>query len=289
MKHLALGIAAASLAAASMSATAWWGPGYDRYYGGYAPYYAYAPYGYAANLTEEQIEAQKQAVESQQKAALEHFQRMEEQRKAMQAAVTEEQIKQIQAQREAMQKAMEERREAMPGPLVDAPFAMHDPMMYDPMMYDPMMQDPMMQDPMGDAIFKQMQAEREAMQKAMEERRKTVPGPLLDAPFAMHDPMMHDPMMHDPMGDAIFKQMQAEREAMQKAMEERRKAMPGPLVDTPLVTPAPVNEEYFKRMEEQRLAMQESLEAQRKAMQKFHEERMKNVRPTWAAPYGPVR
>ena len=238
MKHLALGIAAASLAAASMSATAWWGPGYDRYYGGYAPYYAYAPYGYAANLTEEQIEAQKQAVESQQKAALEHFQRMEEQRKAMQAAVTEEQIKQIQAQREAMQKAMEERREAMPGPLVDAPFAMHDPMMYDPMMYDPMMQDPMMQDPMGDAIFKQMQAEREAMQKAMEERRKTVPGPLLDAP---------------------------------------------------LVTPAPVNEEYFKRMEEQRLAMQESLEAQRKAMQKFHEERMKNVRPTWAAPYGPVR
>ena len=158
MKKLAMGIAAASLAAVSVSANAWWGPGYDRSYGGYAPYYAYSPYGHAPTLTEEQIKAQQEAIEAQQKAALEHYQRMEEQRKAMQAPMTDEQIKQVQAQREAMQKAMEERRNAMRGPMMDGPFGMHDPM----------------RDPMGDEHFKQMEAQRLAMQESMEAQRKAM-------------------------------------------------------------------------------------------------------------------
>ena len=154
MKKLAIGIAAASLAAVSVSATAWWGPGYDRNYGGYAPYYAYAPYGPAPTLTEEQITAQKDAIEAQQKVALEHFQRMEQQRKAMQAPMTDEQIKQIQAQREAMQKAMEERRNAMRGPMADGPFGMRDPM--------------------NEEHFKQMEAQRLTMQESMEAQRKAM-------------------------------------------------------------------------------------------------------------------
>ena len=154
MKKLAMGIAAASLAAVSMSATAWWGPGYDRHYGGYAPYYAYAPYGHAPTLTEEQIKAQKEAIEAQQKAALEHYQRMEEQRKAMLAPMTDEQIKQMEAQREAMQKAMQERRNTMRGPMADGPFGMRDPM--------------------DDEYFKQMEAQRLAMQESMEAQRKAM-------------------------------------------------------------------------------------------------------------------
>jgi len=195
MKKLAMGIAAASLAAVSVSANAWWGPGYDRNYGGYAPYYAYSPYGHAPTLTEEQIKAQKDAIEAQQKAALEHFQRMQEQRKAMQAPMTDEQIKQMQAQREAMQKAMEERRNAMRAPMADGPFGMRDPM--------------------GEEHFKQMEAEREAMQKAMEERRNAMRGPMADGPFGMRDPM----------NEEHFKQMEAQRLTMQESMEAQRKAM----------------------------------------------------------------
>lgn len=215
MKKLAMGIAVAGLAAVSMSATAWWDPGYERNYGGYAPYYAYAPYGHAPTLTEEQIKAQKEAIEAQQKAALEHFQRMEEQRKAMQAPMTDEQM---QAQREAMQKAMEERHNAMRGPRADGPFGMRDPM--------------------GDEFFKQMQAEREAMQKAMEAERNAMRGPMTEGPFGMRDPM---------------------------------------------------SEERFKQMEAQRLAMQESMDAQRKAMQKSFEERMQSRQPMWDNRYGPAR
>ena len=206
MKKLAMGIAAASLAAVSMSANAWWGPGYDRNYGGYAPYYAYAPYGHAPTLTEEQITAQKEAIEAQQKAALEHFQRMEEQRKAMRGPMTdgpfgmrdpmgEEHFQQMQAQREAMKKAMEERRKAMRGPMTDGPFGMRDPM--------------------GEEHFQQMQAQREAMKKAMEERRKAMRGPMTDGPFGMRDPM----------GEEHFKQMEAQRLAMQESMDAQRKAM----------------------------------------------------------------
>ncbi len=195
MKKLAMGLAAAGLVAASASASAWWGPGYDRYYGGYAPYYAYAPHAAVPTLTEEQIESQKAAIEAQQKAALEHFQRMEEQRKAMQAPLTEEQIKQMEAQREAMQKAMEERFSAMPGPFADGPFGMWDPM--------------------GDAHFKQMEEEREAVRKAMEERRKAMRRPLMDGPYGMRDPM----------NEEYFKQMEEYRLAMQESMEEQRKAM----------------------------------------------------------------
>ena len=165
MKKLAIGIAAASLAAVSVSATAWWGPGYDRNYGGYAPYYAYAPYGHAPTLTEEQIKAQQDAIEVQQKAALEHYQRMEDQRNAMRGPMTdgpfgmrdpmgEEQFKQMQAQREAMHKAMEERRNAMRGPMTDGPFGMRDPM--------------------GEEQFKQMEAQRLAMQESMEAQRKAM-------------------------------------------------------------------------------------------------------------------
>ena len=165
MKKLAMGIAAASLAAVSMSVTAWWGPGHERNYGGYAPYYAYAPYG-TPNLTEEQIEAQREAIEAQQKAALEHFQRMEESRNAMR------------------------------GPMADGPFGMRDPM--------------------GDEHFKQMEAQREAMQKAMEEeRRNAMRGPMADGPFGMRDPM----------GEEHFKQMEAQRLAMQESMEAQRNAM----------------------------------------------------------------
>jgi hypothetical protein len=202
MKKLAMSIAAAGLAAASLSAMAWWGPGYDRNYGGYAPYYAYSPYGYAPNLTEEQIQAQKDAIEAQQKAALEHFQRMEEQRKAMQAPMTEEQIKQMQAQREAMQKAMEERHKALFGPMAEGPFGM---------MEDPMM----MQDPMMDEGFKQMEAERDAMRAAMEERRKSLFGPMTESPYGMRRPV----------DEEYFKQMEDRRLAMQKSMQEQREAM----------------------------------------------------------------
>jgi hypothetical protein len=92
---------------------------YDRYYGGYAPYYGYAPYGYAPYgyapypavppfegaavpppPDEDFVKAQNDAFEARQKAASEHFKQMEEQRNAA--------LKQMEEQRKAMQKSYEE-------------------------------------------------------------------------------------------------------------------------------------------------------------------------------------
>ena len=73
-----------------------------------------------------------------------------------------------------------------------------------------------------------------------------------------------------------------------KAMEERRKALLGPMTEGPYGMRGPMDEEYVKQMEAQRLALEESMAARREAMQKFHEQRMKQRRPVWDYPYGPA-
>ncbi|UCE75574.1 MAG: hypothetical protein JSU62_06575 [Gammaproteobacteria bacterium] len=98
-----------------------YGRGYGHDYYGYGPHYGYAPYGYAPygyapppvpyapqaapSVNDDQAQAQPQGFVPPQVAGADRFQQIEEQRKAMQAAMDE--------RRKAMQQSMEEQQKAM--------------------------------------------------------------------------------------------------------------------------------------------------------------------------------
>jgi hypothetical protein len=117
MNKLVTVIAAAGLAAASGSASAWWGPGWDDSYG-HGPYYGHAPHGYGSygvapppvphavpGRNDSQVRTQPQAFVPPQFDPSDRFQELEAQREALRAEIDE--------RHQAAQKAMQARRQEM--------------------------------------------------------------------------------------------------------------------------------------------------------------------------------